>query len=335
MAQGDPGLRNPGADMRCGRRHFIVAAGAIVALAQRAAHAQAYPDRPIRFVVPYAPGGSTDTSARIVAEKLAQMLGQPVVVENKAGGGTIIGTEHVARSKPDGYTLLLATGALAVNSSFGIALPYDTFKDLVPVVHYFDVPILVAAANDSPVRSIADLRALDRPIAYASASGGSMQHLWAEDLKIRYGLKLEHVGYKGSSEALRDVMAGHVTVLVDLLVPSGAQVKAGKLRGLAVGLPKRAPFLPDVPTVAETGFTGNEGGVFNGLIAPAGTPEPVIRRLNEAVNQVLAEPAFAQRLGEMGLALIGGPPETFGNKIAEETARWRKVIQASGIPAPS
>jgi tripartite-type tricarboxylate transporter receptor subunit TctC len=300
----------------------------------RLARAQAFPDRPIRIVVPYAPGGVTDLSARALGERLEKMLGQPIVVENKAGGGTIIATEHVARSKPDGHTLLLATGALAVNAAFGIALPYDT-KDLLPVVHYFDVPILVGAANDAAVRSIADIKALQRPIAYASASGGSMQHLWAEDLKIRLGLKLEHVGYKGSSEALRDVVAGHVPLLVDLLVPSGAAVKAGKLRGLAVALPQRAPLLPDVPTVAEAGLPGAEGAIFNGLIAPPGTPGSVIAALNRAVNQVLAEPDFARRLAEMGLALIGGTTEAFARKIAEETVKWRTVIQKSGIPAPT
>jgi tripartite-type tricarboxylate transporter receptor subunit TctC len=316
------------------KRRSLLAASLLTAV-PRVGRAQAFPDRPIRIVVPYAPGGATDTGARALGERLEKILGQPIVVENKAGGGTIIGTEHVARSKPDGYTLLLATGALAVNASFGIALPYDTFKDLTPVVHYFDVPILIAAANDSPVRSIADLRALDRPIAYASASGGSMQHLWAEDLKARLGLKIEHVGYKGSSEALRDVLAGHVPLLVDLLVPSGAAVKAGRVRGLAVALPRRAPLLPEVPTVAEAGLPGSEGAIFNGLVAPAGTPAAVIAALNRAVNQVLVEPDFARRLGDMGLALIGGPPEAFGRKIAEETARWRKVIQDSGIPAPA
>jgi tripartite-type tricarboxylate transporter receptor subunit TctC len=311
-----------------------VLAGSMLAFVPRLGRAQAFPDRPIRIVVPYAPGGATDLGARALGERLEKILGQPIVVENKAGGATIIATESVARSKPDGYTLLLATGALAVNASFGIAVPYDTARDLVPVVHYFDVPILVAAANESAIRSIADLRRLEQPVPYASASGGSMQHLWAEELKARLGLKIEHVGYKGSSEALRDVMAGHVPLLVDLLVPSGAAVKAGRVRGLAVGLPQRAPLLPDVPTTAEAGLPGGEGAIFNGLVAPAGTPATVIARLNQAVNQAIAEPDFVRRLSEMGLALIGGTPEAFSKKIADETVKWSKVIKDAHIPPP-
>jgi tripartite-type tricarboxylate transporter receptor subunit TctC len=259
------------------------------------------------------------------------------VVENKAGGGTIIGTDAVAKAKPDGYTLLLATGALAVNAAFDMALPYDTYKDLMPVVHFFDVPILVAASNEAPFKSMAELvaRARSEPVSYASASGGSMQRLWAELIRMRFGLKLEHVGYKGSSEAVRDVVGGHLPLLVDLVVPTGAAVKAGKLRGLVVATSRRSELLPDVPTVSEVGLAGWEGAIFNGFMAPAATPHPVVSRLNAAVNQVLAEPAFARRLSEMGLTLMGGPPESFAARLAEETAKWRKVIQDAQIPAPT
>ena len=322
------------------RRSVLAAAGLAVPLIAerpRLGFAQNYPDRPIRIVVPYAPGGATDTGARALGERLENILGQPIVVENKAGGGTIIGTETVAKAKPDGYTLLLATGAVAVNAAFDMTLPYDTYKDLTPVVHFFNVPILVAASNEAPFKSMAELvaRAKREPVSYASASGGSMQHLWAELIRMRLGLRLEHVGYKGSSEAVRDVMGGHLPLLVDLMVPTGAAVKSGKLRGLAVAIAKRTLLLPDVPTVAEAGLAGWEGAIFNGLVAPAATPPDAIARLNGAVNQVLTEPEFSRRLDEMGLTLVGGTPQSFGQKLAEETAKWRKVIQDAHIPPPA
>jgi tripartite-type tricarboxylate transporter receptor subunit TctC len=312
-------------------------AGLGIAVVPRLGRAQTYPDRPIRIVVPYAPGGATDTGARALGERLEKILGQPIVVDNKAGGGTIIGTETVAKAKPDGYTLLLATGALAVNAAFDMPLPYDTYKDLTPVAHFFDVPILVAASTEAPFKSMGELvaRAKSEPVSYASASGGSMQHLWAELIRMRLGLKLEHVGYKGSSEAVRDVIGGHLPLLVDLVVPTGAAVKAGKLRGLMVATSKRSALLPDVPTVGEARLTGWEGAIFNGFMAPAATPAAAVAKLNAAINQALVEPEFARRLGDMGLSLVGGTPQSFGQKLAEETAKWRKVIQDANIPAPT
>jgi len=317
------------------RRSVLAAAG--LAVLPRSGQTQSYPDRPIRIVVPYAPGGATDTGARALGERLEKILGQPIVVENKAGGGTIIGTDTVAKARPDGYTLLLATGALAVNAAFDMPLPYDTYKDLTPVAHFFDVPILVAASPEAPFTSMAALvaRAKSEPVSYASASGGSMQHLWAELIRMRLGLKLEHVGYKGSSEAVRDVMGGHLPLLVDLVVPTGAAVKAGKLRGLMVATSKRSALLPDVPTVGEAGLAGWEGAIFNGFMAPAATPAAAVAKLNGAINQALAEPEFARRLGDMGLSLVGGTPQSFGEKLAEETAKWRKVIQDANIPPPT
>ena len=312
-------------------------AGLGIAVVPRLGRAQTYPDRPIRIVVPYAPGGATDTGARALGERLEKILGQPIVVDNKAGGGTIIGTETVAKAKPDGYTLLLATGALAVNAAFDMPLPSDTSTDLTPVAHFFDVPILVAASTEAPFKSMGELvaRAKSEPVSYASASGGSMQHLWAELIRMRLGLKLEHVGYKGSSEAVRDVIGGHLPLLVDLVVPTGAAVKAGKLRGLMVATSKRSALLPDVPTVGEARLTGWEGAIFNGFMAPAATPAAAVAKLNAAINQALVEPEFARRLGDMGLSLVGGTPQSFGQKLAEETAKWRKVIQDANIPAPT
>lgn len=319
-------------------RRLLLAALPAAAVS-RSGRAQAWPDKPIRIVVPYAPGGSTDTGARALGERLEKILGQPILVENKAGGGTIIATEFVAKSRPDGYTILLATGALAVNAAFDMTLPYDTYRDLIPVAHFFDVPILVASHPDAPFKSMAELMEKAKgggpPIPYASASGGSMQHLWAELVKMQHGLRIEHVGYKGSSEAVRDVLAGHVPLLVDLMVPTGQSVKAGKLRGLVVATPERSPILPDVPTVREAGLRDMDGGIFNGFVAPAGTPPAVVTRLNQAINQVLADPGLRKRLTDMGLRLVGGTPEQFGQHLAKETATWRKVIKEAKIPAPA
>ncbi|HTR87940.1 MAG TPA: tripartite tricarboxylate transporter substrate binding protein [Reyranella sp.] len=320
------------------KRRSFLASTAALAIAPELARAEGYPDRPVHVVVPYAPGGSTDTGARLLGERLERILGQPFLVENKAGGGTIIGTEAVAKARPDGYTLLLATGALSSNAAFDMKLPYDTFRDLVPIVHFFDVPILVAASNGAPFKTMPELLAMARaqatPIPYASASGGSMQHLWAEYLKQQLDLHIEHVGYKGSSEVLRDVVAGQVPLMVDLLMPTATAVRAGKLRGLALAATRRSTLLPDVPVVSEVGLAGYEGTIPNGVMAPAGTPPSIVVSLNAAMNQVFADKDFAQRLAALGLTVTGGTPDAYGTLLRDETVKWRKVIREARIPPP-
>jgi tripartite-type tricarboxylate transporter receptor subunit TctC len=325
------------------KRRFLLAASALAVALEvpaRLARAQAFPERPLRFIVPYAPGGSTDTSARIVAEKLALLLGQPVIVENKPGGGTIIGTEFVTRAKPDGYTLLLTPAALIANAAFGVSVPYDIDRDLAPVVSFVDLPMLLAANKDAPFKSVAELVAWakstpGRTVAYASAGVGSLTHLWGEYVKARTGLPLEHVGYKGSAEALRDVIAGHVPLFADVLVPTATAIRAGQLRGLAVAMARRSALLADVPTVAEAGLAGLEGSVPFGISVPGGTPLPVVMRLNTAFNEAMGDAQTRGKLVELGFVPIGGTPQDYTAVLAREIAKWRKVIKDSNIPPPS
>jgi len=321
------------------RRHLLGSAAAL-AFAPAIARAQAYPDKPIRLVVPYAPGGATDTSARIAAEYLANKFGQQVLVENKPGGGTIIATEIVAKAKPDGYTILLAAAPVATNTSFGLKLPYDPVKDLAPVCSYVDMPLLLACNPGAPYKTMVEFIAWAKtqtsPIPYASAGNASMPHLWGEQLRMETGIKLEHIGYKGSADALKDVLGGHVMLFSDTLLPSGLAVKDGRLRGLVVAAAKRVPMLPDVPTVAEAGLPANlTGAVFFGVMATGGTPEPVIARLNATFNEVLTDPVTSKKLVDLGFVLVGGGAADYGKRLAAETEKWRKVIQEAKIAPPA
>ncbi len=325
------------------RRHLLGSAAALTftaGLAPAIVRAQAYPDRPIRFLVPYAPGGATDTSARIAAEYLTNKFGQQVLVENKPGGGTIIATEIVAKAKPDGYTILMAAAPVATNTSFGLKLPYDPVKELAPVCSYVDMPLLLACNPSAPYKTMAEFIAWAKkqtaPIPYASAGNASMPHLWGEQLRMELGIKLDHVGYKGSADALKDVLGGHVMLFSDTLLPGGLAVKDGRLRGLVVAAAKRVPMLPDVPTVAEVGLPADlTGAVFFGVMAPGGTPEPIIAKLNESFNQVLADPETAKKLVDLGFVLMGGSAADYGKRLAAETAKWRKVIQEAKITPPA
>ena len=325
------------------RRQLLASAAALSigpALAPSLVRAQAFPDKPIRFVVPYAPGGATDTSARIAAEYLTNKFGQQVLVENKPGGGTIIATEIVAKARPDGYTILMAAAPVATNTSFGLKLPYDPVKELAPVCSYVDMPLLLACNPGAPYKTMAEFIAWAKkqtsPIPFASAGNASMPHLWGEQLGMALGVKLDHIGYKGSADALKDVLGGHVMLFSDTLLPSGLAVKDGRLRGLVVASAKRVPMLPDVPTVAEAGLPADlTGAVFFGVMAPGGTPEPIVARLNAAFNEVLSDPATAKKLVDLGFVLIGGSAADYGKRLAAETDKWRKVIQQANIAPPS
>jgi tripartite-type tricarboxylate transporter receptor subunit TctC len=301
--------------------------------------AQAYPSKPIRIVVPFTPGGSTDTSARIVAEGLTRQFGQQVLVDNKPGGRTIIGTEAVAKAPADGYTILYAPATFSTNVAFDDKLPYDTAKDFVPVVRTVDMPMLFSCSMDAPFKTVAELLAWAKtakpPIPYAAVGTGSSVHLWGEMIRLRTGMPMEHISYKGSSDALRDVMAGSVPLFTDVIVPGAAMVSAGKLRGLAIGTKERFRMLPDVPTMTEAGLPGLEATTPFGLVAPTGTPPEVIARLNAGVNEVFKDPAMRQKLLDLGFLPIGGTPAEYAAFLDSEIVRWRKVIQEGKIPKPA
>ncbi len=321
------------------KRRTMMTALAGASLFSSSVRAADYPTKPIRFVVPFTPGGSTDTSARIIAERLSHIFNQQVIVDNKAGGRTIIGTEAVAKSAPDGHTVLYAPATFSTNLAFEDKLPYDTEKDFAAVVHTVDMPMLLTCSMDAPFKTMAELLAyaktVTKPIAYASVGTGSSVHLWGEQIRLRTGMPLEHVAYKGSSDAIRDVMGGSVPLFADVVVPGASAVSAGNLRGLAIGTTERFHLLPNVPTMAEAGLPGLEAMTPFGLVVPRATPVAAIARLNAAVNEVFKDEALRQKLLDLGFLPIGGTPAAYQTFLDAEVVRWRKVIKDGNIPSPA
>ncbi len=299
------------------------------------AFAQAYPNHSIRLVVPFPAGGTTDILARDVAKKLTDTLGQSVVVDNRPGAGGNIGADLVAKAPPDGYTLLMGTvGTHAINPSLYAKMPYDHIKDFVPVVLVAGVPNVLVVNPSVPVNSVADLIKLAKSkpgaINFASSGSGTSIHLSGELFKTMTGVDMTHVPYKGSSPALTDLMGGQVQIMFDNLPSSLALIKSGKLRAVAVTSLKRAPALPDVPTVSESGVPGFEASSWFGILAPAGTPAPIVAKLNAEVNKWLQSPEGKEQLLAQGAEVAGGPPEQFVAHIRAETDKWAKVVKASG-----
>jgi tripartite-type tricarboxylate transporter receptor subunit TctC len=299
------------------------------------AFAQAYPNHAIRLVVPFPAGGTTDILARDVAKKLTDALGQSVVVDNRPGAGGNIGADLVAKAPPDGYTLLMGTvGTHAINPSLYAKMPYDHVKDFVPVVLVAGVPNVLVVNPSVPVNTVADLIKLAKSkpgaINFASSGSGTSIHLSGELFKTMTGVDMTHVPYKGSSPALTDLMGGQVQIMFDNLPSSLALIKSGKLRAVAVTSLKRAPALPDVPTVSESGVPGFEASSWFGILAPAGTPAPIVAKLNAEVNKWLQSPEGKEQLLAQGAEVAGGPPEQFVAHIRAETDKWAKVVKASG-----
>lgn len=297
----------------------------------------AYPDKPIKVIVPFAPGGGTDLVARTLAVPMSDSLRQPIVIDNKPGGSTIIGTDALAKSAPDGYTLVVATLAHAVNPSLKTKLPYSQDKDFGPVILVGVSPNIVVVSADSPHKTFAEFLAAAKAnpgkLSYASQGGGTSAHLAGELFNSMAGTKLTHVPYKGAGPALTDVIGGQVDVMFATASAVGSLVDAGKLRALAVTTPTRSttPALAKLPTVAESGVPGYNAGSWYGYYAPAGTPPDAINKLNAAIKKAAQTPTFKSRVESEGLMIKTGTPEDFANFEKAEEIRWRKVIKDANI----
>jgi tripartite-type tricarboxylate transporter receptor subunit TctC len=311
--------------------------GAAVAAAGPAAAAQAdYPLRPIRFLVPQSPGGASDTLARIVALRLGELLGQQVVVDNRPGAAGNIGTEMVARATPDGYTMLLTASNLVTSPSLYSKLGFDPVRDFAPVSQLTQVPNIWIVHPSFAARSMKELiqiaKAKPGQIDFASSGAASTQHLAGELLNVMAGVQLVHVPYKGGGPAMIDLIGGRVQVMSSTLPSAVPQVKAGKVRALAVTSAKRSQTMPEVPTVAEAAaLPGYEAATWQGILFPAGTPAPVIARVRAELVKVLAMNDVRERLREFGYEPVGSTPAEFGAHIKAEIAKWGKVIRAAGI----
>ncbi len=317
-------------------RHLLRAAAALAITCVAAiAHAQGFPNHPVRIVVPFPAGGTTDILARAVADRFTQDLGQPFIVDNRPGAGGNLGAELVAKAAPDGYTLLMGTvGTHAINPSLYARMPYDHVKDFAPVFLVAGVPNVLVVNPSLPVNTVAELIAYAKAnpgkLDFASSGSGTSIHLSGELFKVMAGVSMQHIPYKGSSPALQDLIGGRVQLMFDNLPSSLPFIKAGKLRAIAVTSTARAAALPDIPTIAEAGLPGFEASSWFGLLAPANTPADVVARLNAEGNKWLASPEARDKLLSQGAIAAGGSSADFAAHITAETAKWAKVVKASG-----
>jgi tripartite-type tricarboxylate transporter receptor subunit TctC len=317
------------------RRNFLAAAAALIVVSTATAGlAQSYPSKPVRVVVPYPPGGSTDIVARVIGEQLSQSMGQRFVVDNRPGAGGNIGMQLAAGAEPDGYTVVVGTTAHAINMTLFKDLPYDTVKDFEPIALLTEIPLILVVNPAVEAQSVADLIALakERPgtLNVASSGNGQSTHLAAEMFNAMAGIKLTHVPYKGSAPAITDVMAGHVQLMFDTVMSALPHVQAGKLRALAVSSAERAPVAPDVPTIAEAALPGYEAIAWNGLFAPAGTPRAIIDQLNAEVVKALQSEKVKEQLASLGATTRPTMPNEFSTYVRDEVSKWAKVVKESG-----
>jgi tripartite-type tricarboxylate transporter receptor subunit TctC len=323
------------------RRQAMLGIGGGLVLVSRgsaAAAETAYPGRNIKMIVPYPAGGTTDLLGRLVADQIKTGLNAVVIVENKPGAGTTLGAEQVARSEPDGYTLLMATSTtLAINKSLYKKLPYDPVKDFAPIALVAGVPFALIINPTIPAKTLAEFIAYAKAnpgLAYGSAGNGSPQHLGAEMLRTSTGIDIRHVPYRGSVPAMLDVIAGHIPFMIVDLQPALQQIKEGKLRVLGVTTPKRVAAAPDIPTLAESGLAGYELVPWQGVVAPAGTPRPVVDMLADQIRKLLENPATRERFTAIAIEpLPSSTPDSFADYIKTEVDRWTIVVKNSGAEA--
>jgi tripartite-type tricarboxylate transporter receptor subunit TctC len=300
------------------------------------AAAQDYPKRPIELVVPFVAGGTTDNIARLMAQRFSESWGQTVVVNNRAGGGSTIGTNAVAKAPPDGHTLLVTTIGFAINAGLQ-KLPYDPIGDFTPIAELASLPLVLVVHASVPATNLQEFIALAKSKPggwdYASSGTGTSPHLAAEMFKSMAGIELVHVPFKGNAEAMNSLMGGHVKIYFALVPAVLQHIKTGALRAIAVTTEERLPYLPDVPTIAELGFPGYEISSWQGVFAPAGTPKDVVGKINGELVRMLNVPEIRRRILQEGADPVGSTPDAFATRVKNEITKWTKVIKTSGIQA--
>jgi tripartite-type tricarboxylate transporter receptor subunit TctC len=307
----------------------------VLVVAQTGSGLAEYPERPIRLVLPFPAGGAVDIVTRVIAAKMSEDLGKTFVIENKAGAGGIVATDAVAKSQPDGYTLLITTPNHTINAAMQPSLPYDTERDLVPVSVIAEVPEVLVSYPKAPFKTFAEFVAYAKQnpgkLDYASAGIGTLPHVTMEMLIRRVGVQVAHIPYRGAAPAMTDLLSGVVQLKLDTYATSNPHVTAGGLRMLAIASSQRSKLMPDVPTIAELGLPGYEGILWIGMMAPAGTPKPAIDRLAAASAKAARDPGVVARLTRDGVDPVGGTPAEFGALIARELPQWRELAKAADI----
>lgn len=315
---------------------FIVLMGAALSMAPLFATAQTYPAKPIRLVIPYAPGGAAGAVGRILADKMAASIGQPVLVDHRPGGGTLIGNEYVAKSAPDGYTLVMGTvTSHAMVTALNIRVPYDPEKDFAPISLIASLPFVLVAHPSVPVKSVRDLVAMakTRPghFTFGSAGNATSNHLAGELFKAKAGISMLHIPYRGSAPALADLLGGQISLMFDLTATALPQIASGRVRALAITSPKRSPMAPDLPTMAEAGVPGVEVVSWFGILAPAGTPPAIVNFLHAEIVKAMQSPEVRTVMAGLGAEAITNTPQEFATYISTERAKWAEVVHKAGI----